>query len=118
MIGGQQIWILWQFLWAVVFPFGYPALVIILLVAKKYLVPSGDVKVVVNGDKEYHIPAGGTLLNAMGSAGVHLPSAFGGKGSCGQCKCQVLEGGGEILPTETVHFTRKQQKDHWRLAAK
>ncbi|MGN1247002.1 MAG: NADH:ubiquinone reductase (Na(+)-transporting) subunit F [Paludibacteraceae bacterium] len=90
-------------------------LVIILLVAKKYLVPSGDVKVVVNGDMEYHIPAGGTLLNAMGSAGVHLPSACGGKGSCGQCKCQVLEGGGEILPTETVHFTRKQQKDHWRL---
>lgn len=90
-------------------------LVGILLLAKKYLVPSGDVKVVVNGDKEYHIPAGGTLLNAMGAAGVHLPSACGGKGSCGQCKCQVLEGGGEILPTETVHFTRKQQKDHWRL---
>ena len=90
-------------------------LVIILLVAKKYLVPSGDVKVVINGDKEYHVPAGGTLLGAMGEAGVHLPSACGGKGSCGQCKCQVLEGGGEILPTETVHFTRKQQKEHWRL---
>ena len=90
-------------------------LVIVLLVAKKYLVASGDVKVVVNGDKEYHIPAGGTLLASMGEAGVHLPSACGGKGSCGQCKCQVLEGGGEILPTETVHFTRKQQKDHRRL---
>ena len=90
-------------------------LVVILLVAKKYLVPSGDVKVVIYGDKENHIPAGGTLLGAVGEAGVHLPSACGGKGSCGQCKCQVLEGGGEILPTETVHFTRKQQKDHWRL---
>ena len=90
-------------------------LVIVLLVAKKFLVPSGDVKVVINGDKEYHVPAGGTLLGAMGEAGVHLPSACGGKGSCGQCKCQVLEGGGEILPTETVHFTRKQQKEHWRL---
>ena len=90
-------------------------LVIILLVAKKYLVASGDVKVVVNGDKQYAIPAGGTLLASMGAAGVHLPSACGGKGSCGQCKCQVLEGGGEILPTETVHFTRKQQKEHWRL---
>ena len=90
-------------------------LVIILLVAKKYLVASGDVKITVNGDKEYHVPAGGTLLSAMGEVGVHLPSACGGKGSCGQCKCQVLEGGGEILPTETVHFTRKQQKDHWRL---
>ena len=90
-------------------------LVVILLVAKKYLVASGDVKVTINGDKEYTIPSGGTLLASLGEAGVHLPSACGGKGSCGQCKCQVLEGGGEILPTETVHFTRKQQKDHWRL---
>ena len=90
-------------------------LVVVLLIAKRYLVASGDVKVTVNGDKEYNIPAGGTLLASMGAAGVHLPSACGGKGSCGQCKCQVLEGGGEILPTETVHFSRKQQKDHWRL---
>ncbi len=90
-------------------------LVIILLVAKRYLVASGDVKVVINGDKEYTLPAGGTLLSSLNNAGVHLPSACGGKGSCGQCKCQVLEGGGEILPTETVHFSRKQQNDHWRL---
>lgn len=90
-------------------------LVIILLVAKRYLVASGDVKVTINGDKNYDIPAGGTLLASLGAAGVHLPSACGGKGSCGQCKCQVLEGGGDILPTETVHFSRKQQKDHWRL---
>ncbi len=90
-------------------------LVIILLVAKKYLVASGNVKITINGDKEYNVPAGGTLLSTLGEAGVHLPSACGGKGSCGQCKCQVLEGGGEILPTETVHFTRKQQKEHWRL---
>ncbi len=90
-------------------------LVIVLLVAKRYLVASGDVKVTINGDKQYNIPAGGTLLSSLGEAGVHLPSACGGKGSCGQCKCQVLDGGGEILPTETVHFSRKQQKDHWRL---
>ena len=90
-------------------------LVIILLVAKKYLVASGNVKITINGDKEYNVPADGTLLNTLGEAGVHLPSACGGKGSCGQCKCQVLEGGGEILPTETVHFSRKQQQDHWRL---
>ena len=90
-------------------------LVAILLIAKRYLVSSGNVKVVINGDKEYEIPAGGSLLNAMGEAGVHLPSACGGKGSCGQCKCQVLSGGGEILPTETVHFSRKQQKEGWRL---
>ena len=90
-------------------------LVIILLVAKRYLVASGDVKVTINEDKEYSVPAGGTLLSTLGEAGVHLPSACGGKGSCGQCKCQVMEGGGEILPTEIVHFSRKQQKDHWRL---
>ena len=90
-------------------------LVIILLVAKKYLVASGNVKVLLNGEKEMEISAGGSLLGAMSAAGVFLPSACGGKGSCAQCKCQVLEGGGEILPTEAVHFTRKQIKDHWRL---
>ena len=90
-------------------------LVVILLVAKRFLVASGDVKVTINGDKVYNLPAGGTLLTSLNNAGVHLPSACGGKGSCGQCKCQVLEGGGEILPTETVHFSRKQQNDHWRL---
>ena len=90
-------------------------LVIILLVAKKFLVASGNVKITINGDKEYEVPAGASLLATMAEAGVHLPSACGGKGSCGQCKCQVLDGGGQILPTETVHFSRKQQKDHWRL---
>ena len=90
-------------------------LVIILLVAKKYLVASGNVKALLNGEKELEISSGTSLLNAMANAGVFLPSACDGKGSCGQCKCQVLEGGGEILPTETVHFTRKQIKDHWRL---
>ncbi len=90
-------------------------LVIMLLVAKKYLVASGDVTVTINGDKQVQVPAGGTLLSSMAAAGIYLPSACGGKGSCAQCKCQVLEGGGEILPTETVHFSRKQQKDHWRL---
>ena len=90
-------------------------LVVVLLVAKRYLTPSGPVKVTMNGEKEMSIASGGTLLGSLAAEGVHLPSACGGKGSCGQCKCQVLEGGGEILPTEQVHFTRKQQKDHWRL---
>ncbi len=90
-------------------------LVVILLVAKKYLVASGKVKILMNGEKEMNVDAGGSLLSAMANAGVFLPSACGGKGSCAQCKCQVLEGGGEILPTELVHFSRKQVKDHWRL---
>ena len=90
-------------------------LVIILLVAKKYLVPSGNVKLTINGERELEVASGGTLLNTLAVNGVYLSSACGGKGSCGQCKCQVLEGGGEILPSEVPHFSRKQQKDHWRL---
>jgi len=90
-------------------------LVVVLLVAKRYLVASGNVKIVVNEDKEFEVPVGGSLLSTMANAGVFLPSACGGKGSCGQCKCQVLEGGGEMLPTEEVHFSRKERNAHWRL---
>lgn len=90
-------------------------LVIILLVAKNFLVPSGNVKLTMNGDKVLDVASGGTLLNTLAVNGVYLSSACGGKGSCGQCKCQVVEGGGEILPSEVPHFSRKQQKDHWRL---
>lgn len=89
-------------------------LVVILLVAKKYLMPSGNVTVKVNG-KEFSVPQGGTLLATLAEQGVHLPSACGGKGSCGQCKCQVPEGGGEILDSERGQFTRKQIKEHYRL---
>lgn len=89
-------------------------LVVILLVAKKYLMPSGNVTVKVN-DKEFSVPQGGTLLATLAEQGVHLPSACGGKGSCGQCKCQVPEGGGEILDSERGQFTRKQIKEHYRL---
>ncbi len=90
-------------------------MVILLLVAKRYLSPSGPVKVTLNGEKTMEVASGGTLLGTMAVEGVFLPSACGGKGSCGQCRCQVPEGGGEILPTETVHFSRKQIKDNWRL---
>ena len=91
------------------------ALVAILLVAKKYLVASGPVKLTINGENELEVESGSTLLNTLSSNGIFLSSACGGKGSCGQCKCQVLEGGGEILPSEKGHFSRKQQMDHWRL---
>jgi len=90
-------------------------LVVILLVAKQYLVASGDVTITINGEKEVIAPAGSTLLSTLSSQSIFLPSACGGGGSCAQCKCQVIEGGGEILPTETVHFTRKEIKDNWRL---
>lgn len=91
-------------------------LVIILLVAKKYLVSSGNVTVTINNDKKVEVAAGQPLLSAMAATNVFLPSACGGKGSCGQCRVQVTAGGGEILPTEAVHFTRKEIKDNWRLA--
>ncbi|MCH5234662.1 MAG: NADH:ubiquinone reductase (Na(+)-transporting) subunit F [Muribaculaceae bacterium] len=91
-------------------------LVIILLLAKKFLVAGGDVMITINGGKkELPAQAGKTLLATLAEGGVHLSSACGGKGSCGQCKLQVTEGGGDMLPTEAVHFTRKQIKDHWRL---
>ncbi|MDR1980112.1 MAG: NADH:ubiquinone reductase (Na(+)-transporting) subunit F [Tannerellaceae bacterium] len=86
-----------------------------LLFAKAKLIPSGNVKVVVNDEKEFDIPIGGTVINALQGQGIFLSSACGGSGSCGQCRCQVLEGGGNILPTEVGFFSRKQMKNHWRL---
>ncbi len=91
------------------------ALVILLLVAKKYLVTSGAAKITINDDNVVEVESGSSLLNTLAVNGVHLPSACGGKGSCGQCKCQVLEGGGEILDSEKGHFSRKEQQNHWRL---
>ncbi|MCF0184262.1 MAG: NADH:ubiquinone reductase (Na(+)-transporting) subunit F [Bacteroidaceae bacterium] len=91
------------------------ALVIILLVAKKYLSPSGNVTVKINGEKELSVGQGASLLSTLSEQGIFLPSACGGKGSCGQCKLQVPAGGGEILDSEKGHFTRKQIKDNWRL---
>ena len=90
-------------------------LVVVLLVAKKYLSPSGNVNIVVNGDKTLSVAQGSSLMATLNENGIYLSSACGGKASCGQCKVQVLEGGGEILDSERPHFTRKQIKDHWRL---
>lgn len=90
-------------------------LVAILLVAKHYLVKSGKVNINMNDSKDINVDAGKSLLSSLSDSGVFLSSACGGKGSCGQCRLQVFEGGGEILPTEKVHFTRKEMKDHWRL---
>jgi Na+-transporting NADH:ubiquinone oxidoreductase subunit F len=91
------------------------ALVAILLVAKRYLVKSGDVTVTMNGETNIKVSAGSSLLSSLANQNVFLPSACGGKGSCGQCKVQVVSGGGEILPTETVHFSRREMKEGWRL---
>ena len=91
-------------------------LVTILLVAKKYLVKSGDVNININDSENVKTSAGKSLLSTLADSNIFLSSACGGKGSCGQCKVQVPEGGGQILPTEAVHFTRKEMKEDWRLA--
>ena len=91
-------------------------LVAILLVAKAKLVQSGDVTVTINSDRKIVSQAGSSLLNVMAEDKVFLPSACGGQGNCGMCKCQVEEGGGEILPTEVGFFNRKQIKENYRLA--
>ena len=91
-------------------------LVALLLFIKAKLTPSGTVKIDINdGKKVLDVPQGASLLNTLAEQKIFLPSACGGKGNCGQCKCQVLEGGGTILPTETGFFTRKQIGDNWRL---
>ncbi|MDR1223726.1 MAG: NADH:ubiquinone reductase (Na(+)-transporting) subunit F [Tannerella sp.] len=86
-----------------------------LLLAKAKLLPSGNVKVTVNGEKEFETPMGGTVLSTLQSQGIFLSSACGGSGSCGQCRCRIPEGGGNILPTETGFFSRKQIQANWRL---
>ncbi len=91
-------------------------LVAILLIAKKYLVKSGNVNITINDDKVVTAEVGKSLLSALADQNIYLSSACGGKGSCGQCKVQVVKGGGDILPTEAVHFSRKEQKAHWRLS--
>ncbi len=91
------------------------ALVGMLLYAKAKLTPSGPVKITINGEKEITVNAGSTLLSTLANEKIFLPSACGGGGTCAMCKCQVIEGGGSILPTETGYFTRKQVLDNWRL---
>ncbi len=90
-------------------------LVFLLLLARDKLLPKGDVSLQVN-DREITVTPGSNLLSTLSSKSIYLPSACGGGGTCGMCKCQVLEGGGSILPTETGFFTRKEQLNKWRLS--
>jgi Na+-transporting NADH:ubiquinone oxidoreductase subunit F len=91
-------------------------LVAILLYAKAKLMPSGEVSFQVNDLEAVQVKPGSTLLNVFQSQNILLPSACGGGGSCGMCKCKTVEGGGSILPTEKGFFTRKEQNENWRLA--
>ncbi len=103
-------------------------LVVLLLLLRAKLIPQGNVTITVNNDKMESnatdqgangsiltVPTGNSLISTLAGQGIHLPSACGGKGSCGQCRCQVLKGGGSILPTEVGFFTRKEIQQGWRL---
>jgi Na+-transporting NADH:ubiquinone oxidoreductase subunit F len=90
------------------------SLVALLMYARAKLVPQGEVSLKVN-EEEFKVQPGGTVLGTLANQNIYLPSACGGGGTCAMCKCQVLEGGGTILPTETGFFTRKEQQNNWRL---
>ena len=91
-------------------------LVALLLFTKQKLSPSGPVKITINDERVIEVASGETLLSTLGAQKIFLPSACGGGGTCIQCECHVLEGGGEALPTETPHFSRKELKDGARLS--
>jgi Na+-transporting NADH:ubiquinone oxidoreductase subunit F len=91
-------------------------LVVIIQVAKDLLVPAGNVKILINGERELEAPVGGKLLQTLAGAGLYVPSACGGGGSCAQCRVKVFEGGGNILPTELNHITKREAKECDRLS--
>jgi Na+-transporting NADH:ubiquinone oxidoreductase subunit F len=91
-------------------------LVMVILVARSRLVAAGNVNIEINDDSTIEVPSGGQLLNALASHGIYLSSACGGSGTCAQCRCQIFEGGGALLSTEEMHFTRREVREHWRLS--
>lgn len=92
------------------------ALVVVILIAKSFLVSSGNVKIMVNGQKEIEVPAGGKLMGALADAGIFVSSACGGGGTCAQCLVKVESGGGEILATETGHINKREAREGCRLS--
>ena len=90
-------------------------LVVVLIYAKARLTPGGKVKIKVNDEKMLEVEPGNNLLTTLAQNKIYLPSACGGSGTCGLCKCRVLSGGGSILSTETGFFTRREQQSQWRL---
>lgn len=93
-------------------------LVAAILVARAFMVNSGDVNIGINGDpkKAIKVPAGDKLLTSLANQGIFVPSACGGGGACGQCRCKVLKGGGDVLPTELGHLSKREVREGWRLA--
>ena len=91
-------------------------LALMILFAKSKLVSEGDITIKVNNEKELTMPAGGKLLGALASQGIFVPSACGGGGSCGQCRVVVKSGGGDILPTELSHISKREAREGCRLS--
>ena len=91
-------------------------LVAVILYARSHLVSTGDVNILINGEKTITVPAGGKLLQTLSEAQLFLPSACGGGGTCAQCKCIITDGGGSMLPTEEGHFSRREAAEGWRLS--
>ena len=94
------------------------ALVLVILGARSQLVSTGLVSIEINGDKDnpIKVQSGSKLLQTLADNKIFLSSACGGGGTCSQCKCQILEGGGSILPTEESHFNSREKKEGWRLS--
>ncbi len=92
------------------------ALVLLILFARARMVSTGEVTILINGERKLTVPAGGKLLQTLSEANLFLASACGGGGTCAQCKCIVSEGGGSMLPTEEGHFTRRDAAEGWRLS--
>jgi Na+-transporting NADH:ubiquinone oxidoreductase subunit F len=92
------------------------SLVLVINFAEGKLLPQGNISILINDDTENEVKTrpGSTLLNVLSNQTIFLPSACGGGGTCAMCKCQVFEGGGDILSTETSHITRSEAKDNWR----
>ena len=91
-------------------------LVFVILAARSKLVAEGSITLTINDDKELEIPVGGKLMNTLADAGIFVPSACGGGGTCGQCTVRVFEGGGAILPTETSLISKREAREHYRLS--
>lgn len=91
-------------------------LVVVILYARSHLVSTGEVQILINGEKTITVPAGGKLLQTLSEAQLFLPSACGGGGTCAQCKCIISDGGGSLLPTEEGHFSRREAAEGWRLS--
>ena len=106
------------FLGVIAFTVSVNLMVIVILISRKFLIATGNVQIELNNDPDrtLNVQAGDKLLQTLANQEMFLSSACGGKGTCAQCKCVILEGGGAILPTEETHFTNKEKKEGWRLS--